>query len=232
MPPERLWGVVPAAGIGRRMGGDRPKQYLPLAGRTVLEHSVARLLDHPAVAAVAVARRDDDPYWPTLPLAGDERVIAAPGGAERMHSVLNGLRALPAADDDWVLVHDAARPCLRRADLEALVAALAGHPIGGLLALPMADTVKRVADGEVLETVDRSPLWRALTPQMFRYRLLREALEAALEAGVVVTDEAQAVERRGLRPRVVEGSADNLKITRPGDLELAELFLRRMGAEA
>ncbi len=232
MPPERLWGVVPAAGISRRMGGDRPKQYLPLAGRTVLEHSVTRLLEHPAVTVVAVARRDDDPYWPTLPLAADPRVIAAPGGAERMHSVLNGLRALPAADDDWVLVHDAARPCLRLDDLETLVSTLAGHPVGGLLALSMADTVKRVAEGEVVETVDRNPLWRALTPQMFRYRLLREALEAALEAGVVVTDEAQAVERRGLRPQVVAGSADNLKITHPGDLELAELFLRRMEAGA
>jgi len=231
MPPERLWGVVPAAGIGRRMGGDRPKQYLILSGRTVLEHSVARLLAHPQMTMVAVARRDDDPYWPTLPLAADARVIAAPGGAERMHSVLNGLRALPAADDDWVLVHDAARPCLRRADLEALVSTLADHPVGGLLALPMADTVKRVAEEAVVETVDRSHLWRALTPQMFRYRLLRDALEAALEAGVVVTDEAQAVERRGLRPRVVAGSADNIKITHPGDLELAALFLRRMEGE-
>ncbi len=229
---ERLWGVVPAAGVGRRMGGERPKQYLPLLGRTVLEHSLAVLLDHPRMEAVAVAVQASDPHWPGLGMARDPRVVTAPGGEERMHSVLNGLRALEdrAAEEDWVLVHDAARPCLHPTDLARLVETLEGHPVGGLLALPMADTVKR-ADGEgaVVETVDRSHLWRALTPQMFRYRLLREALEAAVASGEMVTDESQALERLGMRPRLVAGSADNIKITHPGDLELAALFLQRRG---
>ncbi len=227
---ERLWGVVPAAGVGRRMGGARPKQYLPLAGRTVLEHSVTALLAHPRMEAVVVALQVDDPYWPALAMARDPRVLTAPGGEERMHSVLNGLRALEgrAAAQDWVLVHDAARPCLRGDDLARLVDNLTDHPVGGLLALPMADTVKRAGeDGSVVETVDRSCLWRALTPQMFRYHLLRSALEAAVTAGVMVTDESQALERLGRQPRLVPGNADNLKITHPGDLELAALFLRR-----
>ncbi len=231
MSVERVWAVVPAAGSGRRMGSERPKQYLPLGTQPVLAHTLERLLGHPAVTAVVVALRAEDPYWPQLPLADDPRIRAVTGGAERMHSVWAGLDALAgeAAAEDWVLVHDAARPCLRRSDLDRLFAALAEDPVGGLLALPMADTVKRAdASGRVQETVDRSTLWRALTPQMFRYGLLRRALAAAMEAGVLVTDEAQAVERLGQRPRLVQGHADNIKITHPGDLALAALFLSRI----
>jgi 2-C-methyl-D-erythritol 4-phosphate cytidylyltransferase len=173
-----------------------------------------------------VAIGAEDGYWsaPTLP-AAIETVV---GGSERCHSVFNALERLSGRADpaDWVLVHDAARPCLRREDIDALLESLDGHPVGGLLGLPLADTVKRTdRDGEVVETVPREGLWRALTPQMFRLGTLHEALSRAISAGVLVTDEAAAVERMGLRPKMVEGHADNIKITRPQDLALARLYL-------
>lgn len=229
--PNRAWFVVPAAGASRRMGGSTPKQYLPLAGRTVIEHALAPLLATPALAGGVVAIAADDPHWHGLPAALRARVLTVTGGAERCRSVLNGLLALAttAADDDWVLVHDAARPCLTVTDLERLIAACADDEVGGLLAAPVADTLKRAADTDarVVETVARDGLWRALTPQLFRLGLLRRALESALAAGVAPTDEAEAVERLGLRPRLVEGSAQNLKITHPADLELAERLLQQ-----
>lgn len=227
----RLWGVLPAAGVGRRMGGDTPKQYLPLHGRPVLAHAVARLARHPDLAAIVVAIAADDPYWPGLDLECPVPVETATGGAERVHSVVNALHHLEgrADPDDWVLVHDAARPCLPAADLQRLVAAVVGHPAGGLLAQRMSDTVKRAApgSGEVAETVARDDLWRAQTPQMFRLGPLRRALEAALAAGAVVTDESAAMEAAGFRPLLVEGSPENIKITRPEDLALAAFYLGR-----
>ncbi|HKJ75738.1 MAG TPA: 2-C-methyl-D-erythritol 4-phosphate cytidylyltransferase [Gammaproteobacteria bacterium] len=227
----RLWGVLPAAGIGRRMGSEVPKQYLTLHGRTVLGHAIARLADHPDMAGVVVAIAADDPYWPQAAPDLAIPVETVTGGGERCHSVLHALERLAgyADPDDWVLVHDAARPCLPATDLARLVAAVRGHPGGGLLAQRMHDTVKRAVAGgdEVAETVDRSRLWRAQTPQMFRLGALRAALRAALDAGTLVTDESSAMEAVGDRPLLVEGSPENIKVTRPEDLALAGFYLGR-----
>jgi len=228
-----IWAVVPAAGIGRRMGGGVPKQYLALDGRTVLEHALDRLLDHPRVRGVAVAVARGDERFATLAVA--QRVHRVDGGAERADSVLSALAALEAHEarsGDWVLVHDAVRPCLQRADLDALIDAVLAASSGGLLAAPVRDTIKRVRAGEVVETVPRDGLWHALTPQMFPLAALRAALESARTDGVQVTDEAQAMERAGGAPLVVEGRADNVKITRPDDLALAALILARAGSGA
>jgi len=217
-----FWVVIPAAGVGSRMRADRPKQYLQLAGRCILEHTLDCFLGHPRLRGLVVCVAADDPYWPTLGCAGDPRVQRAPGGHERCDSVLGGLQRLAglgAGDDEWVLVHDAARPNLAREDLDRLLLELADDAVGGLLGVPARDTLKRAgADGRVLETVDRSVIWQAYTPQMFRLGALRSALSGALAAGVLVTDEASAMEWAGQAPRLVEGRADNLKITRPEDL--------------
>lgn len=226
MIPESLpafWAVIPAAGVGSRMRADRPKQYLTLAGHTLLEHTLACFLEHPALKGVVVSLAEDDPYWPTLACSRDPRIHRAPGGEERADSVFNALLhllAMGADETDWVLVHDAARPNLARTDLDNLLATLAEDPVGGLLAVPARDTLKRVgADGRVQETVDRSVIWQAYTPQMFRLAPLQHALGDARVAGVAVTDEAAAMEWAGQAPRLVEGRADNLKVTRPEDLQ-------------
>ena len=221
LPP--FWVVIPAAGIGSRMRADRPKQYLQLAGRTILEHTLDCFLDHPRLKGLMLSLAADDPFWPALPCATDPRIQRVEGGAERADSVLAGLLRLVelgAQEGDWVLVHDAARPNLARSDLDRLLAELADDPVGGLLAVPARDTLKRIgADGRVAETVDRSLIWQAYTPQMFRFAALHRALADALVAGVAVTDEASALEWAGQAPKLVEGRADNLKITRPEDLE-------------
>ena len=222
----KYWLVMPAAGIGRRFGAERPKQYAPLCGRTVIEWALALFLQDPRCAGAAVALAQDDPYWAAI---APPTVLVAAGGQERSHSVRNGLMALAdrASPDDWVLVHDAARPCLPRADLDRLLAELADHPVGGLLATPAADTLKRAdASREVEQTVDRAGLWRALTPQMFRYARLCEALDEAHAAGRIPTDEAQAIEWLGDRPRLVEGAAANLKITSAADLAIAAALVK------
>jgi 2-C-methyl-D-erythritol 4-phosphate cytidylyltransferase len=207
------------------MGGTRPKQYLELVGTPVLAHTLRRFVGHPAVAGIVVALAPGDRDWAMLDPALRAAVDVTDGGAERADSVRNGLAALAgrATDHDWVLVHDAARPCLRRADLDRLLVELADHPSGGLLAVPVRDTLKRVVHGQVSETVPREALWHAQTPQMFRLGLLRDALAAHPR----VTDEAMAMERAGHAVRVVEGHADNLKITRPEELELAAWYLDR-----
>lgn len=232
IPNPRLWAVVPAAGIGRRMRADIPKQYLKLGDRTVLEHSLAALCAIEPLAGIVVAVATDDPFWPGLHAGSACPVTVAPGGEERADSVLNALQVLRgrAADDDWVLVHDAARPCVRGEDLRRLVAELRDEPVGGLLAVPVRDTMKQATDdGRCAATVDRSRLWHALTPQMFRLGALRDALIAARTADARITDDASAMERAGQRPRLIEGHADNIKITRPEDLALAEFYLRRQG---
>lgn len=224
----RAWAVVPAAGSGRRMGAPTAKQYLILHGRPLLAHALAPLLACQRIEAVVLVVAPDDTRWQEA-ISPGPRILTAPGGAERCHSVLNGLEALAdrAAAEDWVLVHDAARPCLPAADVDALFEQLAQDPVGGLLALPLADTLKQADDqGHVLGTVPREGLWRALTPQMFRYGLLRAALASAVAAGVAVTDEAAAMERAGHRPALVAGSGANLKVTTPEDLALAEAVLR------
>ena len=225
-PLPSFWVVIPAAGVGSRMRADRPKQYLQLGGRSIIEHTLDCFLDHPTLAGVTVCIAPNDPYWPNLPCAGDPRIQRAPGGRERCDSVLNGLRSLSelgANEHDWVLVHDAARPNLAREDLDRLLLELADDSVGGLLAVPARDTLKRVGlDGRVVETVDRSVIWQAFTPQMFRLGMLRDALVGALDAAVLVTDEASALEWAGHAPKVVEGRADNLKVTRPEDLAWLE----------
>ena len=217
------------------MRAARPKQYLPLLGRAILQHTLERLGHYPRLRGMVVGIAADDAYWPTLATEIPNLLTTYVGGAERAQTVLNGLRVLEtyAAPDDWVLVHDAARPCVRHADIDSLLAAVAGHADGGLLALPLSDTVKRADhNGCVEDTVARAGLWRALTPQVFRLAALSDALESAMRAGVEITDEASAMEYSGARPRLVHGHADNIKITEPEDLALAELFLREQERES
>ncbi|MGE8411893.1 MAG: 2-C-methyl-D-erythritol 4-phosphate cytidylyltransferase [Pseudomonas sp.] len=218
-----FWAVIPAAGVGARMAADRPKQYLQLGGRTILEHSLGCFLDHPGLKGLVVSVAPDDPYWSTLACAHDGRIQRVDGGAQRSDSVLNALlhlHAQGAADEDWVLVHDAARPNLARDDLDKLLIELANDPVGGLLAVPARDTLKRIdTQGRVQETVDRSLIWQAYTPQMFRLGALHRALADSLVADVAITDEASAMEWAGQAPRLIEGRSDNLKVTRPEDLE-------------
>ncbi|NWD43082.1 2-C-methyl-D-erythritol 4-phosphate cytidylyltransferase [Pseudomonas yamanorum] len=218
-----FWAVIPAAGVGARMAADRPKQYLQLGGRTILEHSLGCFLDHPGLKGLVVSLAVDDPYWPNLACATDPRITRVDGGEERSGSVLNALLYLHsqgASDDDWVLVHDAARPNLSRDDLDKLLFELADDSVGGLLAVPARDTLKRAdKHGRVLETVDRTPIWQAYTPQMFRLGALHRALADSLVSDVVITDEASAMEWAGHAPRLIEGRSDNLKVTRPEDLE-------------
>lgn len=224
MTTPLFWLVIPAAGVGSRMQAHCPKQYLTVSGATILELTLACFLEHPSVRGIVLVLAEHDRWWPHVPLASDPRIRTVIGGAERADSVLNALLALHdsgAEEDDWVLVHDAARPLLEREDLDRLLTCLATDPVGGLLAVPARDTLKYVgADGRVVKTIDRSEIWHALTPQMFRLGLLQRALAAALQAQAVVTDEASAMEWAGFAPRVVEGLASNIKITRPEDLLL------------
>lgn len=228
------WVVIPAAGSGRRIGGDLPKQYLPLAGRPVIEHVLGRFSAHPAVRGIVVAVADDDERAARLIHDGPPPVVTVLGGAERRDSVLNGLHRLMnmAQHDDWVLVHDAARPCLRSSDIDLLIGTLRDHPVGGLLGVRIADTLKRVDSlDEVVSTISRSDVWRALTPQMFRLGELTMAIERAIRDRIPVTDESGAIELTARLPRIIAGSPDNIKITRPEDLALAELYLRRQAQE-
>ena len=222
----KFWAVVPAAGVGKRMNADRPKQYLQLNDKTVIEHTLMRLLSANVFTAVAVAISEEDPYWPELAIATHEKVITAAGGKERADSVLSALKAIRtlASDDDWVLVHDAARPCITATDIMHLIETLKNDEVGGILALSSHDTLKSVQGDCILDTLDRSSIWRALTPQMFRYGLLKNALEAA-EGNPAITDEASALELIGLQPKIVEGRTDNIKITRPEDLALAQFYM-------
>ncbi len=226
----KYWGVIPAAGTGSRMEADIPKQYLKIAGKTILEHTLSRFFQHPDITGVVVAIAADDPYWEQLNLSSDQLLIKARGGAERCHSVLSALKALEKVADqkDWVLVHDAARPCLRNEDIDKLISEVSGHEVGGLLAAPVRDTMKRATDNLVTETVDRTGLWHALTPQMFRLSDLKSALENTIQNKLIVTDEAQAMELMNKRPLLIEGHVDNIKITRPQDLALATHYLENM----
>lgn len=225
------WAVMPAAGRGTRFGSETPKQYLEVAGRTLIEHSLRALLGHPEVDGIVIALSPDDPYWAGWREMEGKPIYTCIGGAERADSVLSALQALPAtvSEDQWVLVHDAARPCLRGVDLTRLIAMGQADPVGAILAAPVRDTIKRAdAQSRSHLTEAREHLWRALTPQMFRRGGLTRALRAALSAGAVVTDEAMAMERLGLKPRLVEGSEDNIKVTTPADLALAEFILKRV----
>ena len=226
------WAVVPAAGRGRRFGGDVPKQYLQALGRPLLGHALDALLAEPRVHGAIVAIAADDPHWPGWTTLHGKPVLACTGGAERAGSVLAALLALDAAGhgDALAVVHDAARPNLHPDDLARLLDAAMSDAAGAILAAPVQDTLKRADDGRFVATEPREHLWRALTPQAFPLRALREALEDCHARGIAATDEAMAMEAAGLRPRVVEGRADNLKVTTPADLALIEFLLARRGA--
>lgn len=222
----RLFGLIPAAGRGMRAGGDAPKQYKPIAGQAMLVHAVRALLADPRIETVFVVLAGDDELYGHIDwqACGDRVAPLYCGGVSRRDSVFNGLVAMANVvdPDDWVLVHDAARPCLEPAALARLIDRVAPDAIGGILAMPVADTLKRGGDdGRVVATEPRAGLWGAQTPQMFRHATLLEGLAGATD----VTDEASAVERLGLRPLLVEGSTRNLKVTFPGDFELAERLL-------
>jgi 2-C-methyl-D-erythritol 4-phosphate cytidylyltransferase len=226
---SQYWAIVPAAGVGKRMGTEIPKQYLEVTGKPVLQHTLERLLSVAEFSGVVVALSREDGFWPGLPLAGNPRLLTAEGGKERADSVLSALERLSshAAPNDWVLVHDAARLCITHSDVLKLINTLRNDPVGGILALPSTDTLKGVENGLIVDTVDRNHVWRALTPQMFRYGALKQALKEAAELGLTVTDEASALELKGETPRIVEGRPDNIKITRPEDLALAAFYLEQ-----
>ena len=224
------WAVVPAAGRGTRFGGDVPKQYLEVAGEPLLAHSLRALLAHPAVEGAVVVLADDDTLWPGWNMFADKPILACIGGDARADSVLAGLAALPDSvrADDFVLVHDAARPNLGLDDLEQLLERGRNDLVGAILAAPVRDTLKRAGDdGGIDGTQPRERLWRALTPQLFRRLQLTRALEAARRDGLTVTDESMAMEQQGLRPLLVEGSDDNFKITTPADLARFAFILAR-----
>jgi 2-C-methyl-D-erythritol 4-phosphate cytidylyltransferase len=221
-----FYGLIPAAGRGARLGGDLPKQYLPLGGEAMLKHAVRALLDHAEIETVFVVLDPDDVHYGGLPLQefGERLAPLYCGGDTRRDSVRNGLIAAGnmIEPDDWVLVHDAARPCLAREDLARLIERVRGDATGGLLAVPVPDTLKRGdGDARVVATEPREGLWLAQTPQMFRHGILLRALDAAPGA----TDEASAVEALGMRPLLVEGSRSNLKVTYPGDVAVAAALL-------
>ncbi|PKO46052.1 MAG: 2-C-methyl-D-erythritol 4-phosphate cytidylyltransferase [Betaproteobacteria bacterium HGW-Betaproteobacteria-4] len=223
----RHYAIVPAAGSGSRFGSEKPKQYLDLLGRPLIFHTLKALTACPDIERVWVVLAPDDPWWPRFDWSelGAKLETVRCGGATRAESVSNGLRAaaMVAADDDWILVHDAARPCLSAAMLDALFAELANDPVGGILAVPVADTIKRAdAEQRVAATESRDGLWQAQTPQMFRYG----QLEKSLKNEMAVTDEAGAIEAMGLKPKLVRGDSTNLKVTYPADLALAAMILR------
>jgi len=227
-PSPKFWVIIPAAGIGSRMQSSLPKQYLNISTQSILEHSVHCFLSHPRFDSVAIGIAKDDPYFKLLELSENECAEVFEGGAERVNSVMNGLDFLAgrAKADDWVWVHDAARPCLSHEDIDALIASLPNAQDGSLLAAPIYDTIKRANNQlQVGMTVDRSGLWRAMTPQVFSYSQLYDALTVCIKNEELITDEASAIEACGGHPLLVSGSEKNIKVTRPNDIELARQYI-------
>lgn len=223
-----VWAIIPAAGISTRMNADRPKQYFMLAGETILTRVVNLFSSHAAIEKVVVVLHANDSWWPTISFSHPEKILTAIGGKERVHSVLLGLDYLKefAKETDFVLVHDAARPCLQSEDISRLLSELENHAVGGLLGLPVVDTLKKVTVENVVEnTVSRIGLWQAQTPQCFRYGILKSAIEKALLDNQIITDESGAIEYVGLKPKMVLGGAWNIKITYLEDVILAENIL-------
>ncbi len=220
--------ILPAAGIGSRMQNDCPKQYLTIGDKTLLEHAVEALLRQPCIRQVIVAVSAEDRQFARLSLTDNPRVSRVTGGKERADSVMAGLRQAQGAD--WVLVHDAARPCLHQDDLARLLAITAYSAVGGILATPVRDTMKRAGPGNsaIDHTVERQDLWHALTPQLFPLPLLKTCLSRALNDGAMITDEASALEYCGYQPLLVPGRSDNIKITRPEDLALAAFYFSQL----
>lgn len=231
-----VWVIIPAAGRGSRMGAELPKQYLPLAGTTLLQVTLNKMLSLPQVAGVVLALAPDDPHAQQLTAPAQVHRVA--GGAERADSVRNALRYLQergVSSQHWVLVHDAARPCVQPGEISRLRATVEhayqrGEAVGGILAKPVADTLKLTERGSIRSTVDRSQLWQAHTPQMFQLGQLLSALVVAAEHASAVTDEASAVEQQGERVIVVEDRRDNIKVTHPEDLPLAEMILSQQAS--
>ncbi|MGC9403022.1 2-C-methyl-D-erythritol 4-phosphate cytidylyltransferase [Vibrio genomosp. F10] len=225
--PNSIVAIVPAAGVGSRMKVDRPKQYLTINDTAILEHTVLKLLSHPKIDTVVVSVTDGDPYFSSLSIANQSNVIRVSGGKERADSVLSALEYLNQENvSEWVLVHDAARPCVQLKDIDRLIETALAHEVGAILACPVRDTMKRSdSTNNIDSTVERNNLWHALTPQMFRTSSLYHALNDALKAEATITDEASAMERLGLAPALVHGRSDNIKITQPEDLSLAEFYL-------
>jgi len=225
------WVVIPAAGSGQRMKSSIPKQYLKINEKTILEHTLSIFVERDDIAGVTVCVAPNDSFGINLPIFSNPKVSHVVGGDSRAESVLNGLSALSekVKDDDWVLVHDAARPCLSALTLQRLFDELEGEEVGGILAIPAQDTLKLQVKGsnaQIDKTLDRSTIWQAQTPQMFRYKLLKDALSSALEHNIEITDEASALEMAGYQPRLIEGEARNQKITQPEDFKMAEFFLK------
>lgn len=229
MTGVRYWAILPAGGVGLRMQSQVPKQYLSLLGKSVLEHSIETLLSYPLIQKIVVVVSETDTFWPTLrDKFSQDRVLSATGGEWRHQSVYRGLQVLAsiAASDDWVLVHDAVRPCLKQADVDRLIQTVGDHPCGGLLGIKVQDTLKTVdSQGRVQGTIDRSGVWYAQTPQMFRMNKLSYALERVIQEQHTITDEAGALQIIGEYPLMVEGNVQNIKITYPEDLLLAGKLL-------
>lgn len=226
------WVIIPAAGLGLRMGVVKQKQYLDLLGKTLLEHPINIFLNHPKVTKIMVALHPKDEDWRKLALPVSDRVLTTVGGAERSDSVLRSLEALQTQEnpqpDDWVLVHDAVRPCLQPHHINRLIDQLENHPVGGILGIPVRDTLKRVDENShIVETLPRENTWSAQTPQMFRFQILLDALNHVKEHHLQVTDEASAVELLGRQAVMVKGDARNIKVTYPEDLLLAQEFINR-----
>jgi len=230
----RIWAVVPAAGVGRRFSADKPKQFHEINGKIVAQHTLNRLLGLSSIQATYIPCDVSSPEWSKVSAVQDSRVHLIAGGEQRAHSVLNGLMAIQAlaADNDWVLVHDMVRPCVTTENITALIDALVDHPVGGILAAPVNDTLKIVnSEQHIQTTVKRDEYRVAQTPQMFRYQLLRDAICAMLRDKVTPTDEASAVEYAGLEPLSVDGRQDNIKITRREDLAIATAIMKNQEAE-
>lgn len=232
-----IWVVIPAAGVGKRMQADRPKQYLSLLNKTVLEHTLSCFSTHKAIAGIVISLHPDDPYWGELDINLSVPHFVAKGGKERSDSVLNALEMmkneLQIDADSWVMVHDAARPYLLKTDIDKLIGScINSNTVGGILAKKASDTIKRSkADHSILLTEDRENLWHALTPQMFRLKTLLDALQQALAQNIVITDEASALESIGESPLLIEASGSNIKITHPDDLALATFLLQEKPSE-
>jgi 2-C-methyl-D-erythritol 4-phosphate cytidylyltransferase len=220
--------IVPAAGVGSRMQADRPKQYLQIAGKSIIEHTLDVLISHPQINHIVIAVDPKDPYFNELGVSTASWLTRVDGGLERANSVLSGLNSMQK--EPWVLVHDAARPCVKHCDISNLIGLAKSGESGGILAVPVKDTMKRASADDpysVCHTEARDNLWHALTPQFFPTRQLHKALANALDQGVPITDEASAIEWAGGNVNLVEGNANNIKITRPEDLSLAEFFMRK-----
>ncbi len=225
-PATKHWVIIPAAGLGMRMGGITPKQYLPIADEPIIARTINTWLSHKNNFTIVVVLHPEDEHFVKMNLS-DERIITTTGGTERCDSVASGLHLLEgkANERDWVLVHDAARPCLTHDDIDRLLNQIADHDVGGLLAIPVRDCLKEVNDNaEVVSTMPRANVWQAQTPQMFRFGLLSEALVKCAQSNRIVLDESEAIEALGYKPLVVAGNMRNIKITHPEDMQLAEVY--------